>query len=195
VSEQPAIRAEKQRLRADLLQARRSAPVAARAAADLALQRHLLAEVRRQRATCVAAYSPMSTEPGGADLPAVLAALGVAVLLPVLRADLDLDWIRYPGTGPPGPTLPADAIAAAELVVVPAVAVDSTGLRLGRGGGSYDRALSRVRMGALVIALLYGGELVARVPAEPHDRRVSAVILPEAGLVHLPTFAGRTRAG
>jgi 5-formyltetrahydrofolate cyclo-ligase len=59
-------------------------------------------------------------------------------------------------------------------------------VRLGRGGGSYDRALSRIRPNALVVALLYDGELVETLPAEPHDRRVTAVILPGYGLIRLP---------
>ena len=50
------------------------------------------------------------------------------------------------------------------------------GVRLGRGGGSYDRALRRAR--GLVVALLHEGELVDALPAEPHDVPVHAVALP-----------------
>ncbi|HET6211744.1 MAG TPA: 5-formyltetrahydrofolate cyclo-ligase, partial [Micromonosporaceae bacterium] len=116
---------------------------------------------------------------------------GVAVLLPVLLDDRDLDWARYPGGTPLG----VAAIATADLVVVPAVAVDRTGVRLGRGGGSYDRALARVGAATPVIALLYDGELLPALPAEPHDRRVRAVIMPATGVVYLPTSAGRTAPG
>jgi 5-formyltetrahydrofolate cyclo-ligase len=181
---------EKQRVRAAMLRARRSAPVAARTAADAALVHALLAAVRAEPRHTVAAYSPLPSEPGGADLPAVLTAAGLTVLLPVLLPDRDLDWVQFPSSTPLG----LDAIGAADLVVVPAVAVDATGVRLGRGGGSYDRALRRVRPSTLVVALLYGGELVPRLPAEPHDQRVHAVILPDDGLVYLPTFAGRSPA-
>jgi 5-formyltetrahydrofolate cyclo-ligase len=76
---------------------------------------------------------------------------------------------------PSGPRLGPAAVADAHLVVVPALAVDRTGTRLGRGGGSYDRALARVR--APSVALLYAGELVDALPAEPHDRRVSGVLV------------------
>ena len=69
------------------------------------------------------------------------------MLLPVLRPDGDLDWASYEGPdslrpGPRGLTEPAEpprgpgAIASADLVLVPALAVDHSGLRLGRGGGS-----------------------------------------------------------
>jgi 5-formyltetrahydrofolate cyclo-ligase len=78
------------------------------------------------------------------------------------------------------------AITEATVVVVPAVAVDRTGVRLGRGGGSYDRALSRIRPNALVVALLYDGELVDTLPVEEHDQRVAAVILPGSGMIRLP---------
>jgi 5-formyltetrahydrofolate cyclo-ligase len=68
------------------------------------------------------------------------------------------------------------ALEAADVVLVPALAADRAGHRLGRGGGSYDRALQRVRPGALAIAVVHAHELLDRVPAEPHDRRVSAVM-------------------
>lgn len=58
------------------------------------------------------------------------------------------------------------------------------GRRLGRGGGSYDRALARVPVGTFVCTLLYDGELLDRVPAEPHDRTVTAVVTP-GGLTRL----------
>ena len=50
------------------------------------------------------------------------------------------------------------------------------GVRLGRGGGSYDRALARAT--GLVVALLHDGELLDRLPREPHDLPVHAVALP-----------------
>ncbi|MFB6395191.1 5-formyltetrahydrofolate cyclo-ligase, partial [Polymorphospora sp. 2-325] len=77
------------------------------------------------------------------------------------------------------------AVGAADLVVVPAVAVDRRGLRLGRGGGSYDRALARVAPATLTVALLHDGELLDAVPAEEHDRPVHAVITP-SGVRRLP---------
>jgi 5-formyltetrahydrofolate cyclo-ligase len=99
---------------------------------------------------------PVGPEPGGADLPDVLMdALppGGRLLLPVLLDDGDLDWAVYSGTlvpgprgllEPDGPRLGVDAIREASLVVVPALAISAAGVRLGRGGGSYDRVLSRL---------------------------------------------------
>ena len=137
----------------------------------------------------VAAYASVGTEPGTDPLLAALP----HVLLPVLLPDGDLDWARYEGElvpgprglrQPPGRRLGRDAVAGCALVVVPALAVDRTGTRLGRGGGSYDRALTRTS--SRVVAALHTGELVAELPAEPHDRPVHAVVLPDRGLVELP---------
>jgi 5-formyltetrahydrofolate cyclo-ligase len=139
----------------------------------------------------VAAYVPVGTEPGGRGLPDALRAAGYAVLLPVLEPDGDLDWALHTGALVPGPhglLQPAgprrgrDAIRAAAAVVVPAVAVDRRGVRLGRGGGSYDRALARILPSTPVLALLYDGEFRDALPAEPHDRRVGTVVSP--GGVH-----------
>jgi 5-formyltetrahydrofolate cyclo-ligase len=136
----------------------------------------------------VAAYVSGGTEPG---TRALLEALP-DVLLPVLLPDGDLDWARYDGAlvpgrrgllEPPGPRLGPAAVAACPVVVVPALSVDRRGTRLGRGGGSYDRALTRTT--GRVLAALHDGELVARLPAEPHDRPVHAVVLPGRGLVRL----------
>ena len=73
-------------------------------------------------------------------------------------------------------------MARADAVLVPALAVDRAGNRLGRGGGSYDRALARVGPMVPLIALIYDAELLDRVPAEPHDVRVRAAVSPAAGM-------------
>jgi 5-formyltetrahydrofolate cyclo-ligase len=189
----------KREVRAAVLARRRLLPAARRAADAGQVTAHLAELVRERRPRRVTAYVPVGSEPGGPDLPdAIAAALagGGEVLLPVLRPDLDLDWAAYRGPGsliaagrgmrePTGPRLGRAAIGTADLVVVPALAVDRAGIRLGRGGGSYDRALTRVRAGALTVALLHDGELVERLPAEAHDVPVQAVITPTAGLVPL----------
>ena len=77
------------------------------------------------------------------------------------------------------------AVAHADLVIVPALAVDRRGTRLGRGGGSFDRALARVGPDVPVVALLHEGELLDRVPAEPHDRPVRMAALPSRGIMRL----------
>lgn len=140
----------------------------------------------------VAAYLSIGTEPGTGALLAALAARSVEVLLPVVLPDGDLDWARAGDGVAPGPhglleptgaRLGREALADCGVVVVPALAVDRAGVRLGRGGGSYDRALPRTR--GWVVALLHDGESVVELPSEPHDVRVHATVSPGRGLVHL----------
>jgi 5-formyltetrahydrofolate cyclo-ligase len=176
---------DKAQQRRRALLARRQLSAAEREAADAALvEQAVLAVTGRSR---VAAYAPMPGEPGGASLLPALAAAVDQLLLPVLLPDADLDWAAYTGEEqvspagfriPSGPRLGVDAIASAEIVLVPAVAVDPAGHRLGRGGGSYDRALARVSAGVPVLALLYPGELVGKVVTQSHDRPVTGVLLP-----------------
>ncbi|MFD0971967.1 5-formyltetrahydrofolate cyclo-ligase [Plantactinospora endophytica] len=186
-------------LRGTMLARRRALSAPARLAAAERVQAELRSLVRRVRPHRITAYVPVGTEPGGPDLPDVLATElgpGGQLLLPVLRPDLDLDWAPYAGPGslvaagrglrePYTERLGRAAVGTAELVVVPAVAVDRRGVRLGRGGGSYDRALSRAAAGALTVALLHDGELIDSAPAEDHDRPVRAVITPSGGFCHL----------
>jgi 5-formyltetrahydrofolate cyclo-ligase len=121
----------------------------------------------------VAAYVPFGTEPGG-DLPGALVAAGKRVLVPVLLPDNDLDWTWWPAGAPLG----VDAVLGVDLLLVPGLAVSADGVRLGRGGGSYDRVLARVAGRVAAAVVLYEGEVLAAgaVPAEPHDQRVHAVI-------------------
>ena len=165
----------------------RRAALAARARAGLidpSAQLLLLLEPLIATAVRVASYVPVGNEPG------VTPKRGW--LLPVLRADGDLDWASYDGQlvpgprgllEPAGPRLGVEAVAGCDLVLVPALRVDRAGHRLGRGGGAYDRALPRVT--GLVVALLHDGELVDQLPTEPHDARVHAAVTPSSGLVRL----------
>ena len=183
-------RSPKTPLRNRLLAQRKSLPPSTCRAAATAVHATLLSLVRRVRPSTIAAYVPIGREPGGPDLPSVLAATA-QVLLPVLLPDGDLDWAAYEGPlvagprgllQPPGRRLGVDAVRKATLVVVPALAVDRSGMRLGRGGGSYDRVLARLGADVLTVALLNDGELLDAVPAEAHDRPVRAVITPTGGL-------------
>lgn len=212
-------RVAKRDTRVDLLARRRALTAPARAEAAGRVEAELVALVRRLRPRRMTAYVPVGSEPGGADLPEVLRSAlppDAELLLPVLLSDLDLDWAAYSGPEalvaagrgirePIGPRLGVAAVTGAELVVVPALAVDRRGRRLGRGGGSYDRALARVPATALTVVPLHDGELVEALPAEPHDRPVRAVVTPTDGMRTLDdgpgtaqgvaphTPAGRTR--
>ncbi|WP_037852701.1 5-formyltetrahydrofolate cyclo-ligase [Streptomyces sp. NRRL S-340] len=188
----------KQTLRREVLAARDRLTVDdVREAAD-ALARRALELPELAGARTVAAYVSVGAEPGTLALLDALRARGARVLLPVLLPDNDLDWGAYAGEGslarvrrggrmalfePVGRRLGPDAVTAADVVLLPGLAADSRGMRLGRGGGSYDRVLARLERAdahpALVV-LLYDREVVWHVPAEPHDRPVQAVVTPSA---------------
>ncbi len=128
----------------------------------------------REPAT-VAAFSSLGTEPGTGPLLAGLAALGHRVLLPVLLPDRDLDWVPADA---PDERLGVGTVARARVVVCPGLAGDVAGGRLGRGGGSYDRALARCGRATLRVLLLHDGELLEAVPASAHDQRVHVIVTP-----------------
>jgi 5-formyltetrahydrofolate cyclo-ligase len=183
-------REAKATLRARLLRERAGIPPADRLTRGDALRARVLAVPEITAARVVAAYVSVGAEPGTRGLLDAWHAAGVTVLLPVLLPDGDLDWAAYRGPEslspaergllqPGGPLLGAAAVRDADAVVVPALAVDRAGWRLGRGGGSYDRALARVEPGRFTAALVYDHEVLPSVPVGPHDRPVTAAVTPE----------------
>ncbi|WBB58791.1 5-formyltetrahydrofolate cyclo-ligase [Streptomyces sp. WMMC500] len=236
--------ARKAALRRTLLAARAAVPPGEAASAGRRLARRALELPELAEARTVAAYVSVGREPATRELLEALRERGTAVLLPVLLADDDLDWAEYEGPDtlraarrgllePAGPRLGPAAVRTAEAVLLPGLAVDGRGLRLGRGGGSYDRVLARLagggggaedpggtggsgssggeagtggaglrrtgaggrRTGAetgvspagapsaagpALVVLLYDGEVLDHVPAEPHDRPVTAAVTPSA---------------
>ncbi|MFC5181819.1 5-formyltetrahydrofolate cyclo-ligase [Actinomadura harenae] len=180
-------------LRAELLANRAELSADVRSAAGRSIRDTLLGVPQLEMAGTVAAYVSLGTEPETHGLLFALWKRGTYVLLPRLLPDNELDWASYEGPDslvpgrfglmePSEPARGVEAIASADVVLVPALAVDRTGVRLGRGGGSYDRALARVSPAVLTVALLYEGELVDTLPREPHDQRVRAAVTPESGL-------------
>lgn len=183
-------------LRDQVLAARRRLPLPDLGTVGAALAEHLLAAAEVRRAATVAAYVSVGREPGTGALLDALAAAGTRVIVPVVLPDLDLDWAVLkddsrlaPATlgllEPTGPRLGVDAVATADVVLVPGLAVSSDGHRLGRGGGCYDRALARVPVGTPTCVLLHDGELGLDVPVEPHDRPVTHAVTPSGGVVRL----------
>jgi len=183
-------------LRQRVLAARAAMPESERAAASRLIRDHVLEMPEMGAAGTIAAYYSVGTEPGTHSLIFALWKRGSYVILPVLLPDGDLDWASYEGPdslapGPRGMLQPTEpvrgpaTVARADVVLVPALAVDAAGNRLGKGGGSYDRALARVGGQVPTIALLYDGELLAAVPTEPHDSPVRAVASPGEGITWL----------
>jgi 5-formyltetrahydrofolate cyclo-ligase len=177
-----------------------------------AARRAIPVEVREQRAAAltaaavalaattggpVCAYLPIGSEPGSAELPEALRAAGHEVLLPVVPAEPGpLDWARYDGPGDLGPgpiglrepigtRLGPAAVARARLVLVPALAVDRRGIRIGKGAGYYDRSLPLAAPGTPLVVVVYDDELVDELPAESHDWRMTAALRPDSGVTPL----------
>ncbi|MGW7294100.1 5-formyltetrahydrofolate cyclo-ligase [Streptomyces xiamenensis] len=187
----------KRAVRRDLLAVRAALSDEEVAQAAVALADRALGLPELATARTVAAYVSVGHEPGTGALLDALRERGVRVLLPVLLADDDLDWGGYEGPGalveterggrmrlrePGGERLGREAVLSADVVLLPGLAVDAHGVRMGRGGGSYDRVLARLAAAGAdpaAVVLLYGHEVVDRLPVEPHDRPVRVAVTPE----------------
>lgn len=190
-------------LREQVLAARDCVAEEVRAAEAQLLNEHLELVVSRDSTVC--AYVPVGTEPGSVAMLDMLLRRSRRVLLPVARITADgtalrLRWAEYrPGElvggrwgllEPPEPWLPESAVAEAEMVVVPALAVDHRGTRLGRGRGFYDRSLDGRNSQARFIAMVRDVEFFDELPADPHDVPMTHVITPGRGVVELRAGAG-----
>jgi 5-formyltetrahydrofolate cyclo-ligase len=191
-----ALRSRKVALRRELTAERQKTNDIERSDWAKSLRDTVLSLPEIQMAGTVAAYVSVGTEPQTRGLIFALWKRGTYVLLPLLLDDYDLDWASYEGpdslaAGPRGLLQPAEpsrgvrAVTSADLVIVPALAVDRLGRRLGRGGGSYDRALARVGAAVPTVALIYDHELIESVPFGPHDQPVRMVARPGHGITRL----------
>ncbi|MGW6335749.1 5-formyltetrahydrofolate cyclo-ligase [Nocardia rhamnosiphila] len=188
---------DKQAWRAEIRarRARLSEPVRATEAAALAA-----AAADLGPAEWVCAYVPMRAEPGSVAVPEALRAAGSRVLLPVTGAPGPLRWGEFTGAGslrpgrygllePAGPVLPPETVARAEVLLIPALAVDRRGVRLGQGAGYYDRTLGMADPTARRTVVVRDDEVVERLPEEPHDIRMTWVLTPGGGLRRLDVTA------
>ncbi len=128
----------------------------------------------------VAAYRPIRTEPQVDALVESLVRAGMTVLLPLTLPAGALDWTR--ADDPAGRPLGPRALDGADVAFLPALAVDRSGLRLGQGGGYYDRALSVLAQPVPTIAVLHDHEVVPVLPGEGHDIRVGFTLTAAAGV-------------
>ncbi|WP_245672900.1 5-formyltetrahydrofolate cyclo-ligase [Aldersonia kunmingensis] len=190
----PADPSAKRDVRDRILAARAAISAKGKVAADEALARHAGALPVRDRTVC--AYVPTRREPGSTSLLAALTAAGARVLLPVAREAGPMNWAEFTGDEqlvsapfglrePSGPALPPEVVATATWLLVPALAVDRDGVRLGRGAGFYDRTLGLAAPDARIVAVVFDHELVTQLPSEPHDKKVGWALTPGYGLVQL----------
>lgn len=207
-----AVRAAKRTMRRELLAARSRLSKSRLRGTAGPLARQALSLPELAHARTVAGYVSMGTEPDTRQLLTALRDRGVRVLLPVLLPDKDLDWALFEGperlhrvarpgmsvlSEPEGPRLGPETVVTADVVLLPGLAVDHGGMRLGRGGGSYDRALARLAEAGVqpaLVTLLHDGEVVPRVPAERHDQPVGAAVTPSAVWRFTPPHGHRATA-
>ncbi|MDQ1289139.1 MAG: 5-formyltetrahydrofolate cyclo-ligase [Actinomycetota bacterium] len=174
----------------------------ARALAAIALETPEISAARS-----VATYVSTATAPGTLPLRRALISSGVQVLLPVLLDDGGINWSTDGNdvVASPAPDVidlsafdPSRA-APAEVLLVPALAVDTLGNRLGHGSGFYDRVLQTVDPAVPVFAVAFEDEVldaaVETVPTEPHDRPVDAIITPHRCLRLVSADVGHARWG
>lgn len=144
----------------------------------------------------VAAYSPLSGEPGGEYLLPGLSKTH-EVWLPITPTEGDLRWGKYSGElhrgahfgirEPEGPGEASLSKLSCDAVIVPALGVDHSGVRLGQGAGYYDRALDGVT--CPIIALVYDEEVHDELPSEPHDHPIDGAVT-QSGFMWLGTERG-----
>jgi 5-formyltetrahydrofolate cyclo-ligase len=182
-----ALREAKRALRERVLAARDSLPTEFRAAASAAIGTALASREDFATASTVLLTLPFGSE--WDSMPLLLTALerGKAVVLPRVNAaarTLELCRLDEPTRdvlpgyrGIPEPQSHCALIGAEAIdwVLVPGVAFDAAGHRLGYGGGYYDRFLPQLRRDAARIAAGFDIQLAERVPAGAHDVRVQAV--------------------
>lgn len=185
---------EKQYLRTILLEARRG--LTAETADDLSalVQARLLASTVYQDCTSVVLYAPHEREVATALIAADALSSGRRLYYPIVDrarhrmsfgAVTDPDELRpgayaIPEPPPDAPALEPAELAGGALVCVPGVAFTAAGIRLGRGGGYYDRMLAALAPGAVAAGLGYSFQLLDQLPCEAWDRRLDFVVTESA---------------
>ena len=140
-------------------------------------------------ASRIACYLPFGDEPDTELFIDWALENEIEVLLPVTNQDGSLHWVVFDGTTEEGifgfqeatgqPQRPENI----DLAIIPALAVDHSGTRLGKGKGFYDRALIEFTPLPPVVAVVFDDEVLDWIPAESHDHPVDAAVTP-SGIKH-----------
>ncbi len=178
----------KRALRAELRERRRIATARSRDTAAQAISGHLIELASSYNVSSLSAYLSTPDEPGTREFLAWACERGIRVLLPISREDGLLDWAPFDGTdeeadhlGMPTPTtevLGPIAINDVDLIIVPAAAIDQSGMRMGWGRGYFDKTLGSMEKRPPVYAVIFDNEFVDAVPREVHDQPVDGVVTP-----------------
>lgn len=181
----------KLRVRKRGLMAARSAAAALGDYAAARIARAFIDRIDLPREPVIAGYAPLKGEVDPLPLLRQLSAMGCTIALPVAEADKPLSF----HTWRPGEPLIPGAFGAREphelsprlrpsLLIVPLVAFDTEGWRLGRGGGFYDRTIAELRAAGPVVTVgvAFAAQRVPQVPRERHDQRLDWIVTEEGAL-------------
>ncbi|KAA9144969.1 5-formyltetrahydrofolate cyclo-ligase [Microbacterium lushaniae] len=179
----------KRALRADLRERRQMQSESAREQAAHGLRGQLDELLERLGARSISCFLSTPSEPGTREFIDAAVERGIRVLLPITRADGLLDWaVAVTGgdvtaglTGTPEPVgevLGPIAVNDVDLLLIPAAAVDRTGMRLGWGRGYFDKTLGSMEKCPPVYAVVFDSEFVDEVPREVHDQPVTGIVTP-----------------
>lgn len=182
------VAAAKRAARARAREARDSVAVAERRLAAQALSHSLLELPELEIARVVLAYAALPSEIDPAPAVWRLRARGAAIAYPRIEAPgvlgihlvgHELELIAGPfGLAQPSQHAPRAARDSVDAVIVPGVAFDDCGRRLGYGGGYYDRLLPTLRPDCLRIGVAFDEQLLEEIPSEDHDATVHLVVTP-----------------
>ncbi|MGM7668314.1 5-formyltetrahydrofolate cyclo-ligase [Microbacterium sp. A93] len=189
---------EKRALRAELRERRQLLSDAQREAAASGIGEQLDALVDDHGAVSISCFLSTTAEPGTRDFVTSAVQRGIRVLLPITRADGLLDWavandsdaIAEGLFGLPEPTgevLGPIAVNDVDLMIIPAAAVDMTGMRLGWGRGYFDKTIGSMEKCPPVYAVIYDSEILDSLPREVHDQPVTGIVTPTRTLTLSPT--------
>lgn len=193
-----AIASAKRALRAELRERRHLLSDAARASAASGVQVQLDALVAAHDARSVSCYLSTLTEPGTQQFVQDAVARGIRVLLPITRADGLLDWSPATVDGeiaegllgmpePVGELLGPIAVNDVDLMIIPAAAVDASGMRLGWGRGYFDKTIGSMERCPPVYAVVYDTEILDDVPHDVRDESVTGAVTPSRTITFPPT--------
>lgn len=182
----------KQALRETALRSRRSLEVGDRRRAASAMAERLLGLPELRMASTVLTYAALADELDPAEVLPRLRDRGVRTLFPRVRGDelelvvaSDLLALSLGYRGVREPTGPTIDPAVVDVALVPGVAFDVHGGRLGQGGGHYDRLLAVLPPTCTTVGVCFACQVVPHVPLDDHDRRVDVVVT-EAGVHRRP---------
>lgn len=170
--------ADKKDLRKVLLEKRRSSSQAIETTHGLTTQLKTLTSALRPKV--VAGYLPYGTEPDVTSYLLWLVDNQVKVIMPVSQEDFTLSWVQWtPEKSRPGIFGFAEALGdpanlnEADLILVPALSATTSGERLGKGKGYYDRALKKVT--SIKVAVVFDEEVLSFLPTDAHDEKVDYI--------------------